>query len=113
MIAKTFELRDAGTFIPALAIALSPGCEEDRYLIARAGFGRDPESQGKHVILTRLTGGSAEYDIYNWGGAGRTMQYAHKYIIENFDRLESGQVIDVEFILGMTDKPKSSEALSE
>jgi len=37
------------------------------------------------------------------------MTVAHAYIEKNFHNLNSGDVIDVEFILGETDKPKTSE----
>lgn len=37
------------------------------------------------------------------------MTVAHKNIEEQFDHLESGSVIDVEFILGQTPAPKKSE----
>jgi hypothetical protein len=36
----------------------------------------------------------------------RTYRTAHKYIAENFDTLTSGDVLDIEFILGEVDKPK-------
>lgn len=50
----------------------------------------------------------AEYDSFNWSNA-RTMHVAHEYLKEHFDDLESGAVIDVEFILGETETPKRSE----
>ena len=51
----------------------------------------------------------ATNDPYGWPGGTRTMPVAHKWILENFDRLDDGQVIDVEFILGITDHPKEPE----
>lgn len=114
MTAKLFEIRDVGTFIPALAIRLDPSCEADRYLLARAGFGREPDDQAGYVMLTTLSGGSgsAQCDPYEWGGGNRTMHYAHKHICENFDSLDSGSVVDVQFILGETATPKQSESKS-
>lgn len=109
MIAKTFEVRDRGAFIPVLAVALDPGCEADRYLIARAGFCNDALDQAEYVVVTRLADMLSEYDPECWVGS-RTMQVAHRHIIKNFDDLESGAVIDVEYILGETDRPKTSEA---
>lgn len=111
MISKTFEIRDAGTFIPVLAVKLIPLLEKDRYLLSRAGFGRSAEEQADYVLLCRISGGggNCQSDYYEWGGAGRTFQQAHKYISEHFDTLSSGQVIDVEFILGESTKPKISE----
>lgn len=108
MKTKTFEVRDAGTFIPVLAIKLVPADERDRYLLARAGFGRSKEEQASYVVLIHLVDGHANHDPYCWP-VGRTMEEAHKYIKKNFDSLQNGAVVDVEFILGITDAPKASE----
>ena len=109
MICKTVEIRDAATFIPALAIALHPDTEHDRYLFGRAGYGTSPVRQGECVILARLAGGRGEAtcDPYDW--TSRTMQVAHDWIIKNFDAMESGAVVDVEYLLGKTSAPKRSE----
>ena len=114
MIAKTFELRDRATFVPVLAVKLAPKTEADRYLLSRAGFGQMAAAQAEYVMLCGLDGGTdkATCDPYDWGG-NRTRLICHKYIIENFDGLYSGQVIDAEFILGETTKPKVSEAERE
>lgn len=108
MIAKLFEIRDKATFIPALALALSKRpdlSDAENYLLGRSGYGGD-----RCVMLSRLNGGHIHCDPYNWGD--RTMHAAHLFIEENFDNLESGAVIDVEFILGETKAPKVSEAIA-
>lgn len=110
MRSKTFELRDRGTFIPILAVRLQPDNEGDRYLLARAGFGLTPEEQARYVHLVEIAGGAGKCscDPYDWDRS-RTKQVAHAHIIEHFDALESGSVVDVEFILGLTGEPKRSE----
>ena len=108
MIAKTFEVRDRATFIPVLAVKLQPTNEQDRYLLARSGYGRTAGEQSNYVILWGLTGGLATYDPHAWDN--RTRQVAHRYIQEKFDFLVSGGVVDVEFLLGETEVPKFSEA---
>ena len=40
MTSKIIEIRDDGTFIPALAIRLGSPNERERHLLARSGFGR-------------------------------------------------------------------------
>ena len=110
MIAKTFEIRDAATFIPVLAVKLEPGNEFDRYLLARAGFGVKAETQAEYVLLCALVGRSeCNYDPHKWSGTARTYPVAHEYILEHFDHLPTGSVVDVEFILGLADAPKESE----
>lgn len=110
MQAKTVEIRDKATFIPALAIRLDPTTEADRYLFARAGFGRTPEAQREYVVLVKINGGHGDSscDPYDWDT--RTMQVAHKQLLDNWGAIVSGDVIDVEFITGETNEPKRSEA---
>lgn len=111
MIAKTFEIRDRLTFIPVLAVKLQPSCEADRYLLARTGYGLSPHIQAQYAMVWPLSGGKgfATSDPYEWPTSARTFLVAHRHIIERFDELESGAVVDVEFILGETQKPKKSE----
>ncbi|MGH3430359.1 MAG: hypothetical protein ACRDQZ_22795 [Mycobacteriales bacterium] len=99
MDAKLFEIRDSLTMIPALAVRISAA---DGYLARHAGY------QTPCVLLTRLLGGKACYDVYEW--CDRTMSSAHRFIEENWDNLMSGAVVDVEHILGETAQPKRSES---
>ena len=106
MKAKTFEIRDEGTFIPALAVDINPNNVEQRYLMRLCGYPCDGKP---NVILTNLNadGDKATNDPYQWGG--RTYPVAHNYIIEHWEELRDGDVIDVSFILGETAAPKRSE----
>ena len=110
MEAITLEIRDACTFIPALAVRFAPTCNRDRYLLDRAGFGSKSREQARFIMLAKIDGGvsMATCDPYEW--SSRTMVVAHKYIIENWGTIDHGAVIDVEFILGISNKPKVSEA---
>jgi hypothetical protein len=120
MRAKALEIRDKGTFIPALAVSMvaeqGPSISADdtqqytsqRYLLRRAGYNCNPESPFL-VMLTSLYGGRrAEYDVFAWND--RTYHVAHDYITKHWVELRDGDVVDVEFILGETEKPKQSEA---
>lgn len=120
---KLFELRDRATFIPIFAFratakpdlsdhgltAANEDFAQESWLFRRAGFGWNSHC----VIVGRLECSGVDrnctYDPYAWGG--RTYPVAHKYIEEHFDELQSGQVLDVEFILGDTTTPKLSEAV--
>lgn len=125
METKAFEIRDEGTFIPVIATRMTPWPqprlgemtpwelrtkqERERYLLRRSGFSFDDPL----VMLCRMeANGScpheASYDVYGWGGA-RTMAIAHDFIQRNWDKLKSGEVIDVQFILKETPAPKLSE----
>jgi len=101
---KLLEIRDRGTFLPVFALSTDPTNEGQRYLLRRCGFHPD----GGAVILARLNGeGNSSADAYHWND--RTMQTAHLYIEQHFADLSDGDVVDVEFILKETGKPKPSE----
>jgi hypothetical protein len=105
---KTFEIRDRATFIPVIAIKPGPRNEAERYLWGRAGYGTSAENQSNYVLVSRI-GGEANTLTYDTFWANRTMSTAHQYIKDNWDILVNGQVIDVEYILGETKRPKASE----
>ena len=105
MRAKALEIRDEGTFIPVLAVDMNAENESQRYLLRRCGY---PCDGHPNIILTNLNGsGKATNDPYEWGG--RTYLVAHNYIIDHWDELEDGDVVDVSFILGESKEPKVSE----
>lgn len=101
MKTKLIEVLDRMTFIPALAVEVSGS---DGYLARRAGYA------DRCIVFGKLAGGRFSYDPYDHGD--RTMCAAHQYVAENWDALESGAVVDVEFVLGEVERPKRSEALS-
>jgi hypothetical protein len=100
---KLIEVRDRGTFIPALAMRVtSTGDVAGDWLLRRGGFSLN----GASIILMRLTDCETQYDPYDW--ANRTMQ-THVWLLEHFEGLAHGAVIDVEYILGGRSAPKVSE----
>ena len=109
---KVLEIRDVATFIPMLGVNINPAAEDDgsqRWLMRRCGY---PCDGRPNIILTRLDGGGhATNDPYDWGGS-RTYANAHNYIIEHWDELRDGDVVDVEFILGEKPVKKVSERLT-
>ena len=137
MNTKLFEVRDRETFVPVMATAMNPlateeiisfaeqfGLERERYLLRRAGYGGGRPQGGLpgdvYVKLSQLDKGWSTYNAFDWrtGDDGcprsqRTMHVAHRYIIEHWQELTSGDVIDVEYILGETTAPKKSEQLTQ
>lgn len=100
---KLFELRDRATFIPIFAFEASKysGTEEENYLLGRAGYG------GSCIVVGRLD--CYGKFCYEPGWNDRTFDIAHRYLEQNWHSLESGAVVDVEFILGETTEKKKSE----
>jgi hypothetical protein len=130
MVSKIIEIRDSGTFIPALAIRMGSTDERERYLLARSGFGRSYEDQSEYVVLCKINGGEpceCHIDPFAWGQNPRTMFVAHMYLLnrqgelaagytykgqekhDGFDALPQGALIDVEYILGIRSEPKEPE----
>jgi len=118
---KLFELRDRGTFIPAFAFRNKPmpdnegtfaerKQEQEDWLFRRAGFGVG--SQHLVTLGNLHYVKEAHWDPIEWDNQ-RTWGNAHRYIEEHWDELQSGQVIDVEFILGEKPAPKVSERTEE
>jgi len=114
---KLFEIRDRGTTIKGMAIRLgSPlggkrsETPRETRMLASAGFGDDELDHNHYVLLGDMGGGSfkMESSAYQWSGS-RTMKVAHEYIEENWDKLKTGDLVDVQFILGETGEPKHSE----
>lgn len=128
MTCKVIEIRDSGTFIPALAIRLGSPEERERYLLARSGFGRTFEDQSEYIVLCKINGGEpceCHIDPFSWGQNPRTMFVAHMYLLnrqgefnngaekhDGFDSLPQGALVDVEYILGIRSEPKISEAVA-
>lgn len=110
MTYKFLEIRDVGAFIPVLAFstnAIDEPMEAGGWLLRKAGFGFQTDC----VYVVKLATGGAEYDPYNWRDGSRTMQIAHSHIEKHWQELKSGDVVDVEFILGLSKAPKTSERL--
>lgn len=105
MVSKIFEVRDEATNIGVLATRIKPEVDAEEYEILRTGY-----ASGRLVIVTTLASCKSANDPHEWRKDGtRTMFEAHRYIEEHFDELNSGDVVDVRYILGETDAPAKSD----
>ena len=107
LITKAFEIRDRGTFIPVIATQLVSDDPAEAYLLRRTGYNLLADAAS--VIVTRLNECVSGNEPNGW--SGRTLFQAHTYIESHFEELETGAVIDVEYILGESTEPKVSERL--
>ena len=103
MITKCIEVRDEGTCMPMLAIKMRPDSRVEAHFLWRCGYPRD----GHGVVLMHLSNQKASSDPYEFGG--RTWPAAHAYIIQHFDELMEGAVVDVRVILGEAHEPAAPE----
>lgn len=103
MDTKLFEIRDRATCFAVFAIKTISDDATERQILKNCGYG-----QGDALyIIGSLNKGRQTYNAYDWGD--RTYTQAHLYIQDNWNSLQSGDVIDVEFILG----EKSEKATPE
>ncbi len=125
MISKIIEIRDAATFIPALAVQLGSDEDVERRLTWAAGFGSTYFQQSEYIVLCKINGGEpmeAHSDPIAWGQNPRTMFVAHMYLANRhgelgsgrpkhggFELLAPGAIIDVEWILGLRDTIKETD----
>ena len=107
---KLFEVRDQGTFMPVMALKMHAESAPESWLMARAGYGPDAMSHQDYVLFAPIDGSAIGEINYNWSKwDSRTRLQAHRFIEEHWDELKSGDVVDVEYILGKTAEPARSE----
>ena len=94
--------------IIALCVDKNPDNDFQRSALRCYGY---PCDGRPNILITHASGGKvADNDPYSWGG--RTYPVAHNHIIEHWDELNEGDVVDVSFILGETQTKKIAEVPS-
>jgi len=112
MIIKFLEVRDNMTCIPVMAIEMTPLERGDRLCddlisakyLRYEGF----DLRGGMILLIRLSDQKATVEPFFWpkvNGDRRTMPLAHKYIVEHWQELENGDVVDVRVQAGERETP--------
>ena len=108
MESKLFEVRDRGTFIVVVAVRMRPTAPSERYLLRHCGYALDAAAPRLVAVArAQADGGEFHYDPFGW--SNRTMRHAHEYIASHWETLTTGALIDVEYILGETPRPKTPE----
>jgi len=110
---KVFEIRDRATFIIALVTRIKYDMSHSRpdRLIHRSGYGTTPlylyqplSGMGRDMVTIH----PEEWDVRE---IGRTHGLAHRYIIDNWDSLEDGAVVDVRVMTGERKEPAETDLL--
>lgn len=109
-VVKLFEVRDEGTTMAVVALKPDSHNEAERWLYARSGYGSTPAEQGCYVMLAPMHAGEGMLvcDPFKHPSR-RTLPVAHRFIIDNWNVLQSGDVVDVEHILGEAPERKAPE----
>ena len=103
METKLLEIRDIGTRIMVICTKLQGEDITEKTMLKSAGF--SPISRS--ILLVPMPSCKARYDPFEL--KDRTYFTAHRYIAYRWDKLQTGDVIDVEYILKETDKVKKAE----
>jgi len=117
---KLIEVRDDGTTMPCMVTALCANAtmeEAERWLTRRGGWGEDQIG----LYFAALCPENNEYAvgvvghpyIHTWSQAqhSRTLKVAWEWVQTHWDEVSSGDVVDVEFLLGERKTPKLSDRL--
>jgi hypothetical protein len=104
---KCLEIRDRATMIAVMCFKPIPDNEAQRFLLRHDGW--SCEANEHCVMLIDTHRQTARHDPYDYPKGSRTMPLAHQHIEQNWDLLNDGDVVDVEYILGETSEPKRSE----
>lgn len=115
METKLFEVRDRMTFLPVICVKLNAVNEAERYLLAMTGYGLQTKKQSEYILMGRLRDGQLQPTPFDHEGypSVRTLGAAHQHILKHWDELESGTVIDIEYIKGETEAPKVTQRLED
>jgi len=120
MDVKFFEVRDRGThmFCMGTLIGISPeqfekdstAAKRVTRMLVRGGYAPGPG----HMIMFGSMSEPCRFscDPYEHGKT-RTLGAAHDFVAEHWDLLKTGDVIDVEYILGETCEIKESEFVGD
>jgi len=107
---KGIEILDTATCIPVLAMRVNPSTITPReaQMFRRGGFGQMPRNADIYTWMMTLSGSLINYDSHNWRNQ-RTLGGAHRYIEQHWDELNSGDIIDMEYVLGESSAPRGTD----
>lgn len=128
MQSKLIEIRDYGTCMIALAVCPDApnllhrqegAAKKDRECLAaerwaweRSGY----PSERRYVLLYPIdpdvAAGGYGHKAYDSQYQDRTWTTTHEWLIQHFDEIDSGAVLDVRVILGETEMPAISDRLA-
>lgn len=100
MTSKIFEIRNRGITILVLAVQLAPTCDAERRALGRAGYSYEAKTQREYIMLWPLEGGTATATTNpsHHRQFSQTLRAAHTHINRHFDALNTGAIIDAEYI---------------
>lgn len=102
---KLIAVMDRCTRIPIIAFKLYPESAEEFVMFKTHGFGDNPE---QYTFFYDIVSGKCSYNAYGMGDS-YTLTPACVHIRDHWDEVESGTVIDAEYLRGETTHPRTWE----
>lgn len=107
MQAKLLEIRDRATCISALAVKLNrieSSNDGEGFILGREGIISE-----SFIVLYSFSRNEGYIYPTDWGSDTRTMLVVHQELVDNWDKYQTGDVIDVRYILGENEEPAESD----
>lgn len=107
---KVIGIHDECTYKPMIVFRVAPGNERERRILARAGFGLEPEQQAAYTFYYDVNHGQCTYDPFKLADQ-ETCGEAARFVreVRGFDRLKHGEFLDCECIRGESARPVTFE----
>lgn len=100
--AKMLAVMDRGTHIPLIAFKVSPNTMKECVMLERHDFGVNPH---EHTFFYDISSGTCSHNPYKMEGS-YTLTPACKHIRDNWGSINSGDLVDAEYIRGETSEPR-------
>lgn len=107
---KVIGVHDSCTYKPMIVFRVVAENERERRMLARAGFGLEPEKQAEYTFFCDVNASECTYDPYKLGDQ-RTCGEAARFVrdVLGFDVLRHGEFLDCECIRGESARPVTFE----
>lgn len=107
---KVIGVHDVCTYKPVIVFRAAPENERERRILARAGFGLEPEEQAGYTFFYDVNRGQCSYDPFKLADQ-ETCGTAARFVrdVRGFGRLRHGEFLDCECIRGESARPVTFE----
>lgn len=107
---KVIGVHDECTYKPMIVFRVAPENERERRILARAGFGPEPEEQAAYTFFYDVDRGQCDYGHYRLADQ-ETCGTAARFVrdVRGFDRLKHGEFLDCECVRGESAHPVTFE----
>ena len=99
---KVLEIKDGSGLIPIICFNLEVSNAFESDILSRAGFGLSPSTQAGFIFMCLPSFSyRCDHDPLVWKSMskGKIFFAAHKYVLENWEHVQPGDVLDIRFLV--------------